>query len=114
MHKLIPYEISDVFAVKAKANGKITEIDTETGLMLVEYQDGKKDIFDMNPHMNKNCTGGLYTLQPMEALFKVGDKFKEGDILLSNPNFFDGTEQGDISYTIGTLAKVSLTPTDGT
>lgn len=114
MHKLIPYEISDVFAVKAKQDGTVTELDEETGFLIVTYKDGKKDLFDTNPHMNKNSTGGFYTLQPMVPLFGVGKKFKKGDILLSNPNFFDGKNQGDISYTIGTLAKVSLTPTDGT
>ena len=114
MHKLIPYEISDVFATKAKDDGSVTEIDEETGFTIVTYKDGKKDIFNTKPQMNKNSTGGFYTLQPLVPLFTVGKKFKKGDILLSNPDFFDGKTQGDISYTIGTLAKVSLTPTDGT
>ena len=114
MHKLIPYEVSDTFAVKAKDAGKVTEIDTDTGFMIVTYKDTKQDVFDLKPRMNKNSTGGFYTLQPMEPLFKVGQSFKKGDILLKNPKFFNGKKQGDISYTLGTLAKVSLTPTDGT
>lgn len=114
MHKLIPYEVSDTFAVKAKDAGKVTEIDTETGFMIVTYKDNKQDVFDLKPRMNKNSTGGFYTLQPMEPLYKVGQSFKKGDILLKNPKFFNGKKQGDISYTLGTLAKVSLTPTDGT
>ena len=114
MHKLIPYEISDVFAIKAKDDGKVINIDEEAGLLLVEYKNGKQDLFDISPHMNKNSTGGFYTLQPMEVIVKEGKNFSKGDILAKNNKFFDGKDQGDISYNIGTLAKISLTQTDGT
>lgn len=114
MHKLIPYEISDVFAIKAKDDGKVINIDEEAGLLLVEYKNGKQDLFDISPYMNKNSTGGFYTLQPMEVIVKEGKNFSKGDILAKNNKFFDGKDQGDISYNIGTLAKISLTQTDGT
>ena len=114
IEKAIPYQISDTFAIKAKEDGKITTIDIDNGLLVVEYKNGKKDVFDISRQLAKNSGGGFFLAQDFEVLFKEGQSFKKNDILAKNNKYFKGTNQGDISYVIGKLSKVALAPSDGT
>ena len=59
IEKAIPYQISDTFAIKAKEDGKIATIDIDNGLLVVEYKNGKKDVFDISRQLAKNSGGGL-------------------------------------------------------
>ncbi|QXN67858.1 hypothetical protein FPHOBKDP_00104 [Listeria phage LPJP1] len=114
VEKSLAYQISDTFATKAKYDGKVDKIDTVNNLMMVSYDNGKKDIIDIGVVMNKNSGGGFFLAQSKDIMFKEGQKFKNGEILAKNPNFFIGDKQGEISYAIGKLSKVALAPLDGT
>ena len=51
--------LSDVYTFKAKKNGTITKIDKENNLALITYEDGSKDVINLNSKVNKNSNGGL-------------------------------------------------------
>ena len=59
VEKTIPYLLSDTYTFKAKKNGKVTKIDTSNNVALLEYEDGTKDIINLNSKINKNSNGGL-------------------------------------------------------
>lgn len=59
VEKTIPYMLSDVYTFKAKKNGTITKIDKENNLALITYEDGSKDVINLNNKVNKNSNGGL-------------------------------------------------------
>ena len=106
--RVIPYQVSDVFAVKAKQDGKVERIDKTNGLLILRYKDDTTDVFDIAPKMNKNSTGGFYVEQNLELLVEADSTFRKGDILAKNNDFFVGQEQGDISYAIGKLSKIAI------
>ena len=108
VEKTIAYQISDTFAIKAKNDGKITKIDRRNGLLFVDYKDGSKDVFDIEPKMNKNSNGGFYAEQRLNILLNKGDQFSKGDILAKNDGFFKEDNRGNISYVQGKLSKIAI------
>lgn len=114
VEKTVPYIIGDDFIFKAKKDGIVEKIDEENNLVIIKYKDGSKDIIDLTPVMSKNSNGGFFTKNVKELIVKEGEKFGKGDILAKNGSYFLGKNQGDISYTMGSLSKVAITSSDGT
>lgn len=108
VEKTIAYQISDTFAIKAKKDGKVIKVDNRNGLLFVDYTDGSKDVFDIEPKMNKNSNGGFYAEQRLNVLIKEGDQFDKGDILAKNDGFFKEDGKGNISYVQGKLSKIAI------
>lgn len=108
VEKTIAYQISDTFAIKAKNDGSITKIDNRNKLLFVTYKDGSKDVFDIEPKLNKNSNGGFYAEQTLTLMFNEGDKFGKGDILAKNDGFFKEDNKGNISYVQGKLSKIAI------
>ena len=99
--------ITNDFAFKAKKDGVVKEIDTESELMVIEYKDKTVDIVDLSKKIAKNGGGGFYITNQLTTNLKVGSKVKEGDIVASNSNFFkpQGT---DVQHKCGALTKVAI------
>ena len=105
--KALPHMIGSDFINIAKQDGKVVEIDSATGLMIVEYADGSHDTCDLSSKVVKNGGGGFYVANTKITQLKVGDKFKKGDTLAKNPEFF----KGDVSapeYAVGNLTKIAI------
>ena len=114
VEKTIPYLLSDTYTFKAKKNGKVTKIDTTNNVALLEYEDGTKDIINLNSKINKNSNGGFYLDSRLEMLLNEGDTFSKGEILAKDGMYMLGNTKDDISYSMGTLAKVAIAGSDAT
>lgn len=117
VEKTIPYIISDEFTFKAKKDGIIESINSKDKVAIIKYNDGTKDCIDLDGTLVNNSNGGFLNYQTYELLFHVGEKFKKGEIIAKNPLFFSGdgrSEDSDISYNLGKLAKVAITSADFT
>jgi hypothetical protein len=104
----IQYELSNDFAVVAKEDGIVKEIDEQAGLVIIEYKSGKHEAIDIAPKTVKNGAGGFYLTNKLVCNLKVGDKVKEKDIIASDKNFFTNSAITGNRFNIGTLLKVAI------
>lgn len=116
----MPYLASDIFAYKAKKNGKVVEIVTNpsatnlNNYMVVEYDDGTHDIVNLAETVEKNSDGGYYVPLKLDTDLKVGQRVKAGSVLAYDKKSFSNSlgESGNIALNVGTLAKVGILNTD--
>lgn len=108
----LPYMVSDVFAFKAKLNGVIKEITDE--YMIVKYDDNKYDYIDLSSNIEKNSANGSYVSIKLDTDYKVGKKFKEGDILAYDKSSFsnDVGFHNNLAFSGTVLAKCALMNTE--
>ena len=109
----LPYLIGNTFAFKAKDNGKVIEL-VENEYMILEYNNGDHDYVDLSVIVKKNSDGGIYVTIQLKPDKKLGAKFKKGEVVAHDPLSFS-TKYGatdELSYNIGTLAKVGILATD--
>ena len=110
----LPYMTSDIFAFKAKQDGKVLELDDK--YMIVEYKDGSKDYINLEETIEKNSDGGFYVPLKLDKTdkLKVGSKFKAKDILAYDKLSFSNSlgENDNIAFNVGTLTKVAIMCTD--
>ena len=110
----LPYMTSDIFAFKAKQDGKVIELDDK--YMIVEYKDGTKDYINLEETIEKNSDGGFYVPLKLDKTdkLKVGSKFKAKDILAYDKLSFSNSlgENDNIAFNVGTLTKVAVICTD--
>lgn len=110
----LPYMTSDIFAFKAKQDGKVIELDDK--YMIVEYKDGTKDYINLEETIEKNSDGGFYVPLKLDKTdkLKVGSKFKAKDILAYDKSSFSNSlgENDNIAFNVGTLTKVAVICTD--
>lgn len=106
----VPYYLSREFVVTAQDNGKV--IAKEKNIVIVQYDNGKRDSFSLDPIQQKNSAGGFYIETRFETDLNVGDTFKKGQVLAYNPNAFT-KDKDDISASmnIGVLCKIAIVPT---
>jgi len=57
--RTIPYLICDDFAFKSKKDGIIEKIDNENKLAILKYDDGTKEVINLDNIIYKNGGGGL-------------------------------------------------------
>lgn len=104
----IHHHLSHDFAVVAKGDGVVKEVDEKTGLVIVEYSNGDKEAFDTTPKIVKNGAGGFFLENKLDLKFKQGDKFKRDDIIAADEKFFsDSIYQGN-KFNIGSLQKIAV------
>lgn len=114
----LPYMASDVFAYKAKQDGKVVEIDQEHGekpeYMIVEYKDGSHAYVNLKEEVKKNSDGGYYVPLKLDTDLILGKSFKAGDVLAYDKLSFSKSlgESGNLATNVGTLAKVAIINTD--
>ena len=114
----LPYIASDVFANKAKQDGKVIEIVQEgfgkQNYMIVQYKDGYHAFINLTEEIKKNSDGGYYVPLKLDTDLKVGSTFKAGEILAYDKLSFSKSlgESGNLAANVGTLAKVAIINTD--
>lgn len=103
----MPYLSSDMFAFKAKRNGKVIEFTDD--YMKIEYDDGTLDFIVLEEQVKKNSDGGFYIILQLKTDKKLGDKFKANEILAWDKKSYSkigGLKQ--LSYNLGCLCKVAI------
>lgn len=114
----LPYLTSDIFAFKAKQDGKVIDIVQEgfnkQNYMIIEYKDKTRDIVDLSSHIKKNSDGGYFISLKLDTDLKKGNTFKAGDILAYDRLSFSNKlgESGNLAANIGTLTKIAIINTD--
>ena len=108
----LPYLISNIFAKKASQPGEVISINEDR--MVVKYKDGSHDYINLREEVEKNSSSGFYVTLKLSTDLKEGKKFKAGEILAYDKESFssDIGEAGNVTYNIGTLAKVAILNTD--
>ena len=108
----LPYMTSDTFAFKAKYNGVIDELTDD--YMIIRYIDqGIVEHVDLRNRIEKNSDGGFFVNLKLDTDLKVGAKVKAGDIVAyDKSSYSDNVGTGNLSYNIGTLAKIAIMNTD--
>lgn len=106
--KAIQYHLSKDWSFIAKDDGKVVELNDDTGLMIVEYKNGESDAISINSRIAKNGAGGFYLSKKMIPNYKKGDIFKKNDILAQDRDFFTNSEHFGNQFNIGTLEKIAL------
>ena len=104
----MPYLSSDMFAFKAKKNGKVTEVTEE--YMMIQYNDGSKDYVNLDKQTMKNSDGGFYITLQLTTNKKVGNSVKAGEVVAWDKKSFsnkigDGRQLG---YNVGYLTKICI------
>lgn len=114
----MPYLTSDIFAFKAKKNGKIIELvqneNNRDSYMVIEYDDGTHDFIDLSEVIKKNSDGGYFVPMKLSTDLSVGKRVKEGDVVAYDKQSFSSSlgESGHLALNVGTLAKVAIMNTD--
>lgn len=112
----LPYLTSNKFAYKFKGKkGTVKEI-TDQYIVIQDDDTKECDFIDLRETIQKNSDGGFYIttkLDPNDGI-KKGSKIKYNDIVAYNKASYspsvgsNGKDPNDISYNIGTLAKVGI------
>lgn len=115
--KALAHVIGNDFAYKAADDGVIESFDLKNKLIFLKYSNGVKAAIDMEEKPVFNQGSGFYTSNTLKLLpkFKIGSKFKKGDILALNDKFFK--ESNDVDSTLfcaGRLSKVAIMCLDNT
>ena len=114
----LPYLTSDIFAYKAKEDGKIVELVQEgfgkKNYMVVEYKSGKHEYIDLCEEVKKNSDGGYYVPMKLDTDLAEGKSFKAGQVIAYDKLSFSKSlgESGNLAANMGTLAKVAIINTD--
>ena len=107
----LPYLCSDMFAYKAKNNGKVAEITKD--YMIIQYNDNSKDFIDLRENIKKNSDGGVFEVLKLDTDLKVGSTVKEGQIVAyDKKSFVNNVGSGNLSTSVGILTKVAILETD--
>lgn len=105
--KTLPHILGDDFVFRAKQDGVVEAFDEKSQIMIVKYKDGSHDAVDLSPSIGKNSGGGFYISNTKVSSMGEYEKFKGGQILARNENYFKG--KGDnIQYATGDLIKLAI------
>lgn len=107
----MPYLCSDMFAVKAKENGKVTEVTDD--YITISYNDGTNDYIRLDEVTMKNSSGGFYVGLQMKTDLKPGNTVKKGSIIAyDNKSFSNNIASNQLAYNIGCLTKTAIMSTE--
>ena len=107
--KILPYHISDEFAVNAQEDGQVIEKDDE--FMVIKYKNGKYRTLDLTKQIRKNSSAGFYIPVQLVTNLKAGQKFKKNEIIAWEDRAFRKTgNDPDVAMRLGPLVKVAILP----
>ena len=84
---MVPHRCNKLYAVSAKQNGSVIEVNEKAKMCKVQYEDGTIEVFTYGEEYGQ-CAD-IITTQKQELTVNVGDSFNKGDILCYNPQFFE-------------------------
>lgn len=115
--KALAHIIGNDFVYKAAEDGVIESFDIKNKLIFVKYTNGTRTAIDMEEKPVFNQGSGFYTTNTLKLLpkFSIGSKFKKGDILAANDNFFkESAEDNSHLFCAGRLSKIAIMCSDNT
>jgi hypothetical protein len=83
--RVIPYRCDDIFAAKAKGDGKVKEITDKH--LIIELKDGENQVVDIGRQFGKKSD--MVIPHDIVPHVKVGQKVSKGDIVSYNTNYFE-------------------------
>lgn len=105
----LQFHLSNDFVINAEEDGQVVEVNEEIGFVVVRYKSGKTQAINMKPNIVKNSSSGFYisnTLKPVVT--KVGQKFKQNEVLAYHDKYFKYSKLSGLRYAIGPLVKVAF------
>lgn len=104
------------FAYTANDDGTIVAIDEANGVVKIRYKDGKEHCLTLGEEYTNNSANGFYVNQKIALNgFKVGDKFKKGDVITYNKEFFQVDPYSkQVNWKLGVPAQVAIVDCGGT
>jgi len=104
--QVIAHRTSDMYAVTAKKPGKVVSV-SDIG-MVVEYDDGEIKGYELGRRFGN--AAGLVIPHSLVTEMKVGQVFKEGDIVCFNKDFFekDLLNANNVVMKSGIIVKTAL------
>lgn len=104
--QVLAHRTSDLFAVTAKKPGKVVSI-SEDGIV-VQYDDGETKGYELGRRFGN--AAGLTIPHSVVSEMKVGQKFKEGEIISYNEGFFekDLLNPSNVVWKAGIMVKTVL------
>lgn len=103
--KIVAYRCPSTYTVKARGDGIIVDINEEQKKILVEYKNGKREVYEYGLKLIRNSN--FFFENNLKLCCKKGQKVAENDILAYNPNFFE-YEGSDIFLKMGVIANVAI------
>lgn len=113
---MVAHRVNRPFAFPALQDGVVLDINDKTRLMKIEYKDGTKVAIPFGEEYTNNGGGGFWVTQQIAINgWSAGQKFKRGDILAYNDQFFTADPfSKQVDWNIGTEATVALIDNDVT
>lgn len=108
VEQTIQYSLSKDFIIVAEDDGEVVEMDDATGIMIVQYKNGKSQAVDTKPRVVKNASSGFYISNKLNTKYKLGDKVKKNDILAYEDKFFTDDGHNGNRFNIGSLQKIAI------
>ena len=114
--RVVAHRTKPPFAYAAEEDGKIVGINAKLGLIAVKYSNGEQYVLNYGQEYTNNGGGGFHVTQNIELNdLKEGQKFKRGDVLLYNKDFFSPDPYSkQVDLNTGVFVNVSLLEVDQT
>jgi len=114
--ELVAQRTQPPFAYAARDDGTITNVDKKAGVLTIRYKNGERVCLSFGTEFTNNSANGFYVDQEVTLNgFRQGDKFKRGDILTYNKQFFQSDPYSkQVRWKIGVDAKVAILDAGGT
>lgn len=109
--RVLAHRVGRQFAAIPEKDGVVSNINQKTKMIEVKYSDGTKDVFQYGSIYTP--FQGFYADNNLECICKVGQKFKQGDILAYNKGFFTYDKYSkQIDFSVGNLYTVAVMEMD--
>lgn len=108
--KVIAHRTRLPFAYVAEQDGKVLEISDRIGTITIEYKDKEIYVLNWGQEYSNNGGGGFYVTQNVVINgLKEGSRFKKGDVILYNSDFFTADPYSkQVETNLGYHAYVAL------
>lgn len=105
---MIPHQCGDIYAYAAKEDGVVVDVNEDIGMMRIQYLDGTVESLSTRTQFGQ-CSDMVVEHQQAITV-KKGDKFKKGEILRYNPQYFepDPDMKRQVAYKHGYIGRVAL------
>ena len=116
--KILPHRTSAEFSYTANENGQVLEVNDKLKLIKIKYTKSKTtEVLEYGEQSKNNTANGFYTTKKIVPPHKVkkGYKFRKGDSLVYNKDFFHiDPMSGRPETTIGINANIAFLENDNT
>ena len=116
----LPYLTSNKFAYKCPFEKAVVKEITKDYMIIEDSKTKERDFIDLRTNIQKNSDGGFYITIKLDPTVKVGQKIEANDIIAYDKQSYSNaignrgksSSPFNISYNMGTLAKVAIMNTD--